>query len=213
MLFRSVTVVTTGTVPTGLSLATAYWVYVVDANTIRLNSNRDLALAGTGIVPTAGAGTQSVIPGPASNLVIGYNGTILNNDVTGCRLDQSYESAVVLSGAKGNTVSGNELIDSWLGNTSQQSRPAVQELNGSQLNTLTGNEYFSLRGNGSVNDAVTADASSTSSFNFADSGTVSRLGMFPGDVMVFGGSYNGSGNYRGVFHCEPYAVEIGRAHV
>lgn len=201
-----VTVTTTNTVPTNLSLSTAYWVYVVDANTIRLNSNRDSAMFGTGITPTGGAGTQSIIPGPVANVCIGYNGTTINNTIVGCRLDQSYEGGVVLSGAKSNVISGCEIIDCWLTNNTVQNRPAVSLLNSSASNAFTGNYYFTDRSiSAYVNDSIYVDASSASAGNFTEAGTLSRWGMMPGDTLVFGGSYINSA-YRGVFHLEPFTV-------
>jgi Flp pilus assembly protein TadG len=55
-----------GTVPTGLTATTDYWVIKIDANSIKLASNRANALAGTAVNFTAnGSGTLSTSESPA----------------------------------------------------------------------------------------------------------------------------------------------------
>ena len=52
---------TTGTLPTGLSLATDYWVTKVNANSIQLSASLDDALAGTFVAFTdVGTGTHTI---------------------------------------------------------------------------------------------------------------------------------------------------------
>lgn len=51
---------TTGTLPTGLATSTNYWAIYVDANTIKLASSYDNAVAGTAIIPTDDGGENSV---------------------------------------------------------------------------------------------------------------------------------------------------------
>lgn len=57
-----VTLTTTGSLPTGLSTSTTYYVIYLTANTFQLASTAANALAGTPIVPTgAGTGTNTVV--------------------------------------------------------------------------------------------------------------------------------------------------------
>lgn len=49
-----------GTLPTGISGATTYWVNVVDANTFKLSTSRAGALAGTGIVDITAVGGGNI---------------------------------------------------------------------------------------------------------------------------------------------------------
>lgn len=57
---RKVQLTTTGTLPTGLALATDYYVIVVDSTHIKLASSLALAVAGTGLdLTAAGAGTNT----------------------------------------------------------------------------------------------------------------------------------------------------------
>lgn len=52
---------TTGSLPTGLSTGTNYWIIVVDANTIAFAASRANALAGTAVALSgAGTGTQTL---------------------------------------------------------------------------------------------------------------------------------------------------------
>jgi hypothetical protein len=58
----AVTLTTTGTLPTGLSLATTYYLIVIDANTVQFASNLANALAGTAITLSAqGSGNDTVV--------------------------------------------------------------------------------------------------------------------------------------------------------
>lgn len=201
-----VTLSSTGTIPTGLSVSEGYWVYVVDANTIRLNRNRDQALAGVGIVPAGGVGTQSVQPGPVSNLCIGFNGTIINNSFVSGRLDQSYEHGAVLSGATGNVISGTILNDNWLGNFTTPNRPAIQFVNGATNNSAWGCEYFNYRSNISagVNNASSADATSTN--NRTDRGSSMLFGFNSQNQFTIGRDTWSNVLVSGIFEVASYTT-------
>lgn len=51
---------TSGTLPTGLSLLTNYWLYVKDANTIQFCDSLERALKGLGISVSGGSGTHTI---------------------------------------------------------------------------------------------------------------------------------------------------------
>jgi hypothetical protein len=50
---------TSGTLPTGLALATNYWLYVKDANTVQFCDSLERALKGQGISVSGGSGTHT----------------------------------------------------------------------------------------------------------------------------------------------------------
>lgn len=57
-----VTLTTTTTLPAGLALATAYYLIVVDANTLKFATSQANALAGTAIdITDAGTGTHTIV--------------------------------------------------------------------------------------------------------------------------------------------------------
>ena len=61
---------TTGALPTGLALATDYWIYSVDANVFKLATNIENALAGTAINFTSnGSGTHTIVDTPSTKRV------------------------------------------------------------------------------------------------------------------------------------------------
>lgn len=55
-------VTTAGTLPTGLVVATNYWVIVIDANTVSFASSQANALAGTAITLSGGSGNSTFTP-------------------------------------------------------------------------------------------------------------------------------------------------------
>lgn len=73
---RAITLTTTGTLPTGLSLATTYYIIVVDSTTIKLATSRTNALLGTAINITAqGSGTNTGTE-PLTERTLGEEGGI-----------------------------------------------------------------------------------------------------------------------------------------
>jgi len=200
-----VTVTTTGTLPTGLSAASCYWLYKVDANTVRLNTNRDSALAGTGLSLSAGSGTHYIQPGPVANVCIGFNGTQLNNTFTSCRFDQSYESGVVISGGVANSFTACQIIDNWYPNTSQARRPAVDCRNSALRNVFKGCTFFTDRSIGAgVNCVWSADA--TSLLNFFDGLPQTGSWVDSADVLRFGAGDYTSSVLSGIFEVNRYVA-------
>lgn len=121
---RKIQLTTTGTLPTGLSLATDYYLIVVDTTHVQFASSLALAIAGTAINLTgAGSGTSTgTLTGTARTL--GEHGGEQTHSLVTAEIPahtHSQNSTVSTAGGSGglvNTVSGSTVTGSTGGSTS-----------------------------------------------------------------------------------------------
>jgi hypothetical protein len=95
-----------GTPPAPLEILTPYWVGRVSVNTFGVAMNRSNAVAGTYIDLTT-TGSFSAYPAPTANVWSDYNNQL---QITGSRLEESYENDVVLTRTVNSIVSNNRIF-------------------------------------------------------------------------------------------------------
>lgn len=130
-----VVVSTTGTLPTGLSANTTYYVKVLSATTVRLATSRANVDAGTFVnVSSAGSGTHTI--GVGRNAGMYLNTSAKWNTITANRFDQNYGPGILLGNSGENTITANLVIESGLANATAQSGIKLET---STKNTICGN--------------------------------------------------------------------------
>jgi hypothetical protein len=111
-----VVVTSTGTLPTGLSAGSTYYVSVLSSTTVRLASSRANRAAGTFVnVSGAGSGTHTIGVGENCNVYLN-DGAKLNTFTAG-RSDQGYGDGFLLRNASENTIGpGFSIMENGLEN-------------------------------------------------------------------------------------------------
>ncbi|WP_128547167.1 hypothetical protein [Larkinella soli] len=150
---------TSGTLPSPLVDNQTYWIKAVNANSFKVATTYENAVAGTFVnLTTAGSGTLTFSVGRETNFL--FNGQQLfgtyNTIISHNRFDQSYGSGAELRGVDGVVFNNNQVLFAGFGNATAQIGLVLEKSANVSVvgNVVDGRAYTGGIGNLSANQTI-----------------------------------------------------------